>query len=309
MLTRESFTGPWAGLPVAWTADDEFDETTYRADVARSCEAGVPGVYTAGTTGEFYAQEFDEFQRIARATVEECHARGKPAMIGCTSTYTRGAVRRAEFAANIGADAVQVALPFWMEVADDQVVLFFRAVGQAAGSALLSVYETTRTKKTLSLDQHRAIRDAAPNYVMVKSNASTLGVTEDGCRALSEFVNVFVGEHLWAKLGPLGAKGCCSSAVYWNPRIILELWQQVAAKNWPVAEATCARLGPLYTFLFEQFGPRGFTDSAYDRLGGLAGGFLRTSLRCRAPYPHAVPADLDTLRAWYRAHWPEMLSV
>ena len=79
MLTRETFTGPWAGLPVAWTDDDRFDETTYRGDVTRCCGAGVPGVYSGGTTGEFYAMEFDEFQEIARATVEACHACGKPA--------------------------------------------------------------------------------------------------------------------------------------------------------------------------------------------------------------------------------------
>ena len=52
-LTRDTFTGPWAGLPVAWTDDDRFDEVTYRADVARCCQAGIPGVYTGGTTGEF----------------------------------------------------------------------------------------------------------------------------------------------------------------------------------------------------------------------------------------------------------------
>ena len=79
MLTRETFTGPWAGLPVAWTDDDRFDEITYRGDVTRCCRAGVPGVYSGGTTGEFYAMEFDEFQEIARATVEACHACGTPA--------------------------------------------------------------------------------------------------------------------------------------------------------------------------------------------------------------------------------------
>ena len=72
MLTRDNFIGPWAGLPVAWTDNDEFDESTYRRDVARCCEAGVPGIYTGGTSGEFYAQEWDEFKQIVRATVEEC---------------------------------------------------------------------------------------------------------------------------------------------------------------------------------------------------------------------------------------------
>jgi hypothetical protein len=33
MLTRETFTGLWAGLPVAWTAADRFDEKNYRSDV------------------------------------------------------------------------------------------------------------------------------------------------------------------------------------------------------------------------------------------------------------------------------------
>ena len=71
MLTHETFIGPWAGLPVAWTEDDQFDEETYRGDVARCCQVGMPGVYTGGTTGEFYAMEYDEFQVVARAAVED----------------------------------------------------------------------------------------------------------------------------------------------------------------------------------------------------------------------------------------------
>ncbi len=90
MLTRQTLTGPWAGLPVAWTEDDRFDEETYRGDIARCCRAGMPGIYTGGTTGEFYAMELDEFKAVARATVAECHAHGKPAMIGVSSTYTLG---------------------------------------------------------------------------------------------------------------------------------------------------------------------------------------------------------------------------
>ena len=78
MLNRETFTGPWAGVPVAWTDDDRFDETTYRTDVARCCEAGVPGVYTAGTTGEFYAMEFDEWKAVTLATVKNARLTASP---------------------------------------------------------------------------------------------------------------------------------------------------------------------------------------------------------------------------------------
>lgn len=309
MLTRETFQGPWAGLPVAWTDDDRFDETAYRADVARCCQAGVPGVYTGGTTGEFYAMEFDEFQEVARATVEECHSRDTPAMIGCSSTYTLGAQRRAKFAAEIGADAIQVTIPFWMEVDSNGIETFFRDVSHAAGDLPLSVYETTRCKVTLSLDQHRALHDRLPNYVMVKSNAGTVGCSPDGCRALSEIVNVFVGESLWKTLGPHGARGGCSSMVYWNPRVCLALWQAVEAGDWDSVSRQAEPVSRLFAFLHSEFGTRGFTDTAFDRLGGLASGFLQTSLRSRGPYVSVSPADVQNLQSWYEAEFPEMLQA
>ena len=94
MLTRDDLKGPWAGLPVAWDENLDFDEKAYRTDLERACKTGVPGVYTAGTTGEFYAMELDEWKQIARVTVEVCRNHGTSVMIGITSTYTLGAQRR-----------------------------------------------------------------------------------------------------------------------------------------------------------------------------------------------------------------------
>ena len=309
MLSRETFVGPWAGLPVAWTDNDQFDEETYRGDVARCCEVGVPGVYTGGTTGEFYAMEFEEFRAVARATVEECQAGGTPVMIGCTSTYTLGAVRRAAYAAEIGADAIQIALPFWMEIGDDQIVSFFKEVVAAFGGMPFSVYETTRAKKMLTVEQHRAIKDALPSYMMVKANADTVGCAPEGCAALSEFVNVFVGESLWGKLGRAGANGCCSSVVYWNPYVILPLWRRLQQKDWASVDAACQRLDDLFEYIDAAFGPKGFTDTAYDRLGGVASGFLKSSLHSRGPYPGCTQEEVQALRSWYGEHFPEMLSL
>jgi dihydrodipicolinate synthase/N-acetylneuraminate lyase len=309
VLDRKSFVGLWAGLPVTWTAEDEFDEVTYRKDVAKCCHAGVPGVYTGGTTGEFYAMEFETFCSVARATVEECRSYGTPCMIGCTSTHTLGAIRRVEVAAELGADAIQLALPFWMEVDDREVVPFFKAVASAAGNMALSVYETTRAKKTLSLDQHRAIKDAVKNYLMVKANASTLGRTCDGCRKLSEFVNVFVAEDALAELGPLGAIGSCSSLVYYNPRVALSAWRKLVNKDWNALQQDCNRIGALFEFFASYFGDRGFTDTAFDRLGGVTSGFLETSLRGRRPYPSATGDDVKALRSWYQDNFPEMLEL
>ncbi|QEG33413.1 dihydrodipicolinate synthase family protein [Bythopirellula goksoeyrii] len=309
MLTIDTFVGPWAGLPVAWTDDDCFDEATYRADVTRCCEADIPGVYSGGTSGEFYAMEFDEFKQVARATVEACHACNTPAMIGCTSTYTLGVIKRAEYAAELSADAIQIALPYWMEVDEKQLVPFFQAVSSASNALPLSIYETTRAKRILTLQQHLQIKEAVPNYLMVKSNAKTLGVSKEGCQALSEIVNVFVDESLWSELGPFGARGSCSALVYWNPRIILDMWSELENRSWSKVDRWHRKISALHQFLFERFGPRGFTDTAFDRLGTNASGFLGLSLRSRGPYPSATQQDAIELRAWCKDHFPELLDL
>ena len=307
-LTLDNFTGPWAGLPVAWTENDKFDETAYRDDVSRCCRAGVPGVYSGGTTGEFYAMEFDEFQAVARATVEECKKHGTPSMIGCTSTYTLGVVRRAQYAAELGADAVQVALPYWIEVDDKDIIPFFKEVAAASDGMALSIYETLRAKKKLSLEQHRKIKDAVPSYVMVKANDGTLGCTPEGCKDLSQFVNVFISENLFGSLGRAGAKGGCSSLVYYNPRVILELWGQVEVKDWEKVDETCEKIGKFFDYLDANLPPT-YIDTNFDRIGGVASGFLKMSLHSRGPYPVAGQPDVDILRRYYAEHFPEMLEL
>lgn len=309
MLTRKTFVGPWAGLPVAWTDTDEFDAATYHDDLVRCCQAGVHGIYTAGTTGEFYAMEIDEFETITRCTIETCHACGTPVMIGCTATSTRGAVRRAAIAAALGADAIQVALPFWLELQNCEVLPFFCEVASASGGLPMSIYETTRAKKCLTIHQHREIFDEIPQYSMVKANAGTVGVTPEGCQELSSFVNVFVGEAEWARLGPYGAIGSCSAMVYWNPWVVLSAWQSLFRQDWAALQTASRKIIKLHEFLIEAFGARNFSDSADDRNAARATGFLNTSLRTRGPYASSTEDDVLLLRSWLAQNYPEMLDL
>ena len=81
----------------------------------------------------------------------------------------------------------------WAGLPDAQVVPFFREVADAAGDLPLSIYETTRTKKALTLDQHRAIKETVPQYLMVKANAGTADCVITGDKALlavEKYINI-----------------------------------------------------------------------------------------------------------------------
>ena len=309
MLTRDNMIGPWAGLPVAWDEKLRFDEEAYLSDLERTCQAGVPGVYTAGTTGEFYAMEFDEWKTITRVTVDECKKHTTPVMIGITSTYTLGAQRRAAYAAEVGADAVQVALPYWMEMDDRQITGFFTDVVEPCPGLTMTIYETMRTKKGLTIDQHRAVSNATGCYFAVKANANTVGCTAEGCRQLSKFVNVWVGEDLWSDLGPHGAIGCASALVYTNPRVVLHMFELLQQKKWDELKPWTDMVNRLGEEGLRPFTDKGFTDTAYDHLQGRATGFLRMNIRSRGTYISATDEDVRQLRTWMEANTPELLRL
>jgi len=308
MLTRETFRGPWAGLPVAWKDDDTFDENTYRADVARCCAAGVPGVYTGGTTGEFYAMEYEEFTAVADAAIAECRQAGTPVMIGCTTTFTRGTIRRARYAQEQGADAVQIAMPFWMALTDVEIVHFYEEVAAAIPGMPISIYETTRAKRAIPLEVHRRLHDAVPNILMVKSNADTLGDTEEGCAEISKLYNVFVGEDEIHTLGPCGAIGSCSSLIYMNPAFTLKMFGLLYAKQWDVLKLMTDQA---HRFFYEGLAllDTPGLDSAGDRLLGRCLGFLKVNLRCRGPYTSCTEDEVACVREWVRVNTPELFDM
>ena len=87
------------------------------------------------------------------------------------------------------------------------------------------------------------------------------------------------------------------------------MWRELDGRDWAAVAASHERIKPLFAFLASEFAPRGFTDTAFDRMGGVASGFLQTSLRSRGPYPAATEEDVTKLRRWYKERFPEMLEL
>ena len=100
-----------------------------------------------------------------------------------------------------------------------------------------------------------------------------------------------------------------SAMVFWNPRVVLDLWSLLKNKDWPALEQRIGPVRELHNFLDSEYTPKGFTDTAYDRMGAVTTGFLKTSLRNRGPYRSATESDVKTMQQWYHEHYPEMLEL
>ena len=305
MLSFAALKGLWAGLPVTWTEDDRFDEERYRRNVRRVCRVGAHGVYTHGTTGEFYAQSFDEWLAVAKATLEEAHACGTPVQIGVTDLSTRQVIRKMESAAQLGADAVQTALPFWMPLNQAEAVGFFVNLAKAVPGMPIVLYATARAKTPVTPELLRRVLDAGVPLIGCKYTGPVTDIPAF-IRTCPE-VSFLVGEADLASGMAAGARGACSSYVYVCPRYMLRYYALCEAGEWEAARAIEEHVRAWLSGPCKHLFAKGLQDSALDRTFAYAAGFIEIELRCRSPYIYASQEDLEMYIQLCQEGFPEFL--
>lgn len=304
-LTRDTLHGVWPALICPWTGADELDETRFAAEIRAYAGAGVHGIYTGGTTGEFYAQDDTTFERVAEIACHEGHALGLPVQIGCTALSTRTVARRIRTAIAAGADGIQLAIPFWLELAEEEIVGFFHEAAAVAGAVPLVLYHTLRAKKKLAPELLGRIVREVPTLIGMKDT----GCTVEELRTLlaaAPGIAIFGGEHNLSAKIQAGGRGTYSSITGLNAPRIVALYELCRAGRF--AEAAPIE-DEVRRYTFELLVPmvrEGLWDSAVDRVQRLAGG-VDVGLRCQRPYRSATPEHVERLRAWCRQHAPALL--
>src|SRR4051812_24538847 len=112
-LTRENLHGVWAAVTTPFDARERFDEEIFRENVRRLHAAGVHGIYTTDSDGEFYAIELDEFRQIVDVFADETRRLGFPTMVGVTWANTQGMIDRLQWTASLRILGAHVWEPFF----------------------------------------------------------------------------------------------------------------------------------------------------------------------------------------------------
>lgn len=87
-----------------------IDEAGFGAQVEHLVEAGVHGIISGGSTGEYYAQDLDERIRLARVA-KEVIADRIPLIVGTGAIRQPDSIAVARAARDMGADAILVGSP------------------------------------------------------------------------------------------------------------------------------------------------------------------------------------------------------
>ncbi|MCO8244859.1 MULTISPECIES: dihydrodipicolinate synthase family protein [unclassified Haladaptatus] len=106
----EAFEGVLCPLVTPYT-DGNVDETVLSGLVERLGKAGMDGLVPAGTTGEFASLSDEEYETVLQTTVDA--ADDVPVLAGTADTTVPNTLERIEMAADAGADAALIVLPYF----------------------------------------------------------------------------------------------------------------------------------------------------------------------------------------------------
>lgn len=204
------------------TGDGRLDESVLRA-LIDSLVPTLDGLFVLGSSGELTWLPDDVATCVARVAVDQVAGR-IPVYVGTGDTGQARTLARAERLADVGADYLVVAAPFYYSVsAEASIIEYFEAVAEKAAAPVILYNIPQNTHVTLSPSLVRRLA-AHPNIVGIKDSAGDW-ISFDAFLALrADDFSVMQGrEHLAAISLWSGADGVISAMANFAPRLLQEL--------------------------------------------------------------------------------------
>jgi dihydrodipicolinate synthase/N-acetylneuraminate lyase len=305
-LTRSTLRGTWGSVLLPLAADDSIDTGRLAAELAVLTAAGLDGIYTCGTAGEFHTLDESEYDQVTAAVATACRAAGVAYQLGASQMSGQLSLRRIRVAAAWEPAAIQVILPDWSPLAPAEVRTAVAGMAAAARPVPIVLYNPPHAKTRLDAAQFGQLAAAVPELIGIKVAGGDAQWYAD-MRAQAGGLAVFVAGHELATGLTRGASGAYSNVACLSPRGAVAWYR--AMQSDPAAAAELE--GRLAGFLSTHVGPlqrAGYSNAALDKALASAGGWAPVGPRTRWPYQWVPEEAVAGLGRAARAELPELVG-
>jgi len=229
-------------------------EDTFAEFVEWQIGEGSNALVPCGTTGEVATLTADEHRLVIARTVEV--ARGRvPVIAGCGTYSTAHSIERIRTAADLGAAAALVVVPYYNKPSQAGLVAHFTAIAEASPLPIVVYNVPSRTVADISVEslgeiaKHPrivAVKDATGNLARVSAQRLTCG---------EEFIQLSGNDDMALGFNAMGGVGCISVTANVAPRLCSEFQKAMKDGCWDEALKLQDRLYPLHAALFTDASP------------------------------------------------------
>ncbi|PZF83082.1 dihydrodipicolinate synthase family protein [Jiangella anatolica] len=299
--------GVWGTVLLPLGGDGAIDWTRLAAQVDTLLASGVDGVYAHGTAGEFHAIDEGEFDRVNEILATRCEAAGLPFQLGGSHPATPVTMGRIRRAAAVEPGAIQVILPDWVPLNDDEVVRFLAGAAEAAGPVPLVLYNPPHAKTHVGPELLARAAAATPSLIGVKM----AGGDEHWYAAMTELagdLSIFVPGHLLATGIAHGAHGSYSNVAALSPRGAVAWYRQMTTDPGGALDVE-ARIAELFARHVAPLQAAGLSNPALDKFLATVGDWADVGTTLRWPASSAPDDAVEPARADAHRLLPELFPA
>ncbi|EAR21611.1 dihydrodipicolinate synthase family protein [Nitrococcus mobilis] len=231
--------------------DDGLDLNALARSIDRLIDDGVHAIAPLGSTGEGAYLNEDEWQQVAKSSVDQVDKR-VPTIVSVSDLTTAGTVRRARSAEALGADAVMVLPVSYWKLQTDEIVGHYRAVGDAIGIPIMLYNNPGTSGIDMSVDLIMRIVDAVDNVTMVKESTGDIQRMHQLYLRSQGKLPFYNGSNPMAlEAFVAGATGWCTAAPNLIPALNRQLYEAVRDGRLAEAQSLFYRQLPLLDFILK----------------------------------------------------------
>ena len=231
-----------------------IDYSRLQKNLEMQYEGGTAAIVVCGTTGENATLSQDEHNELVRYTVNACKGRMK-VIVGVGGNNTLAALRKAENARAVGADAILMVTPYYNKTSQKGLIEHFTYVADRVDIPMILYNVPSRT----------GIGIQAETYKVLSEHPNINGVKEaSGDFSLIARTRSLCGDalHLWSgnddntvPMMALGALGVISVASNVVPAAVASLCARCLSGDYPGAAALYCKYAKLFSTLFIETNP------------------------------------------------------
>jgi dihydrodipicolinate synthase/N-acetylneuraminate lyase len=305
-LTSKELRGTWATVLLPVNSDNSIDLGRLDEELIALTSSPVAGIYTNGTAGEFHAIGEDEYDEVSSLVAQRCSAMGKPFQIGASHMSGDTSIGRIRRVLGLSPSGIQIILPDWCPLSDDEVVAAVEGLAEAAYPLPITLYNPPSAKTRVAPELFGRLTRRVPQLIGIK----VAGGDDAWYRAMDEHapgLAIFVPGHQLATGMRSGAVGAYSNVACLSPAGAAA-WHAMMTES-PDAAADVERR--IIAFLEAHIMPlkrQGFADAALDKTLAHIGGWAPVGTRTRWPFQSVDEKLAESLRPIARREMPELFG-
>jgi len=239
-------------------------EDTFREFVEWQIAEGSNALVPCGTTGEVATLSGDEHRHVIAAAVETAKGR-VPVIAGCGTYDTAASIERIRAAADVGADAALVVVPYYNKPSQAGLAAHFLAIADESPLPIVVYNVPSRTVADISVETLAQIAKHS-KIVAIKDATGNLGRVSAQRLACGEaFIQLSGNDDMALGFNAMGGVGCISVTANVAPRLCSDFQKATRVGRWEDALKLQDQLYPLHSALFTDASP-GPTKYALSRL-------------------------------------------